>query len=245
MDFMKNRTKILTAVIGLTLFSNVNAAIINADLNELDDGLAFIDTDQGLEFVDLTQTIRHSMEYTRTLLEPGRKFEGFRIANHQEISSFMTNLEQTLSGDLRATSLYDDGGYMSSNNSTTDYGIVINYLKNVTGVTARLGANVLFSSGYYYDNDTDRVMAADLFIDTSNKYNRLQYGTGDYDPNSGANGSGIWLVSGGGNTLSSRNDESLVANNPNNAAVDVPEPSTLFLSLMGALGLIARKRIRT
>jgi len=79
--------KLASAVTALILSTNVNAALVAADRFVSGDGLITQDTETGLEWLDLTETVGMSYNSVTSELGDGGLFEGWRYATAVETFS--------------------------------------------------------------------------------------------------------------------------------------------------------------
>ncbi len=88
--------KLLLSVAIVLLISNVStvkAAILESDWLIVGDGLITLDTESGLEWLDLTQSIDRSFNDVSTQFGSGMDFEGFRYATYIEWRALMTHAD--------------------------------------------------------------------------------------------------------------------------------------------------------
>lgn len=83
----KMRLCFLVLFAGLFSFSSAHAILIEADFNSDGDGLITRDTETGLEWLDLNQTVNYSYNAMLAELGTGGKFDGFRYATVSDIDT--------------------------------------------------------------------------------------------------------------------------------------------------------------
>ena len=84
-----NLWKLTSVVIGLTLSTSLNASIISVDWQTTDDNLITQDTENNLEWLDLTATTNLSYDYVSSQLGVGGVFEGWRYALSTDVIGFL------------------------------------------------------------------------------------------------------------------------------------------------------------
>ena len=92
------------------LFSSpISAQVIEVDSAIFGPGTLTRDTVQGLDFLDLEDTLGRSFQDVSSQLGSGGEFEGFRYATFDEIESLVSNYNSpaTPPGTLRLTTLLD------------------------------------------------------------------------------------------------------------------------------------------
>lgn len=82
-----------------------NAAFIELDWKSTGDNLITFDTNTGLEWLDVTQSVNNSFNYINTQFGAGGDFEGFHYATTDEVSEFMRNAGWPLSFGLQFSTL--------------------------------------------------------------------------------------------------------------------------------------------
>lgn len=83
-----NIWKLASTTASLVLSMNASAAIMNADWQIAGDNLITVDTDSGLEWLDITVTTSRSYNDVSSKLGSGEEFDGWRYATALEISGF-------------------------------------------------------------------------------------------------------------------------------------------------------------
>lgn len=208
----------------VTTFAILTMAVSGtASSSIIDNGLYTTDTQSGLDWLDLSDTVGLSYDYVSNQLDAGGDFEGWHYANGDQFN----DLWSTLTG----TTLDGTYGYQYANNSSA-----LESYQNIFGITREFfdtsGQQPIVtdrqSLGLISDDATPgRKWAASILDDTlddSNDYfkaHSMQYGlfeTRDY--------LGSWLV--------------------RDTAVTVPEPSIIALFSFGLVGMtfIQRKNKR-
>jgi hypothetical protein len=212
---MENKAmKLLTKLFAISAISlaslSANAELISTDWKTTGDSLATLDSETGIEWLDLTQTWNLSILTVQGLLDTN--YEGWRLPTRNEVAVMMNT-----NGFSPVNGLFGSFfGY--TYNAERSYGLVFNDTK------ATLGGNTVLMSGvrngsYVYTN--------------INQSDALSYRHGT---------KGVFLVNDGGVTLSSINDPSLNANNPNAPVADVPVTFALGGLAMMAFGLRRKQK---
>ena len=87
----------VSLIVGLLVIDTGAArasTLVSIDLNTSDDGLLTLDTETGLEWLDLTQTdLGMSFNQMSAQLDPGGTFEGFRYATEGEVLTLVNNAD--------------------------------------------------------------------------------------------------------------------------------------------------------
>jgi len=230
------KLKVIMASVAIAACFSANSAIISTDWKVDGDGLARLDEDTGIEWLQLSQTHGKSINQVRDLLET--TYAGWRLPTQSEVGEFIGNIigmdlssngntpiqivSSNASDEARAATFIGSFGYtLYANNLRYAYGFHV----------SDDGQSALVSGTAYNPSAT---VKAYIYNDVGASFNYAQV------PYS------VFLVSDGGTTLSSLNDPSLNANNPNAPvnAVDVSEPASatiIGLSLFGLLMGMRRK----
>lgn len=206
------------AMAAMIMAGSANAELVETDWLADSDGLATLDTNSGLEWLDLTLTDGMSINQVSLELGDGGQYEGWRLATASEVHDLMRNYfgVEYIEGEGQKTySRYASGEQID------DW----QYHFGITGAEGR-------SMGRYDNGEGQSVMAGTRNSGTTYiDYNR---GTLDNDKDY----DGVFLVSEGGLTLSSQLDPTLGGQREINDASDVPAPigfaaAGLLLGLSG------------
>lgn len=208
---------IATLAAGL-ISTQASAAFVPTDWKSSGDGLATLDTETGLEWLDLTQTGGKSINEVKALL--GTTYEGWRMPTYEEIYQLASSMFPIVKANPGVTI---DGKY--SGNDLKSFSLWGQNVGSYTyGMYEREGSTYFWGAygtrtyfDYLYANHLDR--------------------KGVYE--------GVFLVSDGGTTLSSINDPTLNINNPN-APINMADVSTpAGLAAAGVLMLMLGARRKT
>lgn len=213
------RTSFISAlVLTFSAFSmQVNASLIPTDWKNAGDALATLDTDTGLEWLDLSLTARDSLETLASRLSSD--LAGWRMATQSEVDRLHLNYDST----LYSTKVE----YIGTTNTK------MNPWRSLFGITGSGSA----SMGVYQRDDGQwGVVGAYrtglprwLTMGGSMNLSEMQYSINVW--------SGYFLVSDGGTTLSSQLNPTLNANNPNAPVNQSPSDVSIHASF-GLLGLL-------
>lgn len=244
--FKRTALRVLFLTAGL-ISAQANAAFVSTDWKSQGDAKATLDTETGIEWLDLNLTTGKSIIDVKQLIKEGGSLFGWRLPTTNEVESLMLRFfpEWNLtpgetSGIERAT----------TNGYTMPEGLNFSNLFSLSVQLNFADSFAQWSMGMYSDNDGNTYSAGwfrQHFYANSNVRNSV----GIHYPRSGESyrdrAYGVFLVSDGGTTLSSINNPMLNVKNPNapvnQVAADVPVHAgfgVLGLIFM-ALGLIKRK----
>lgn len=213
--------------------TQANAAFIATDLKDKGDALATLDTETGIEWLDLTLTKGMSINAVLNSIANG-SLKGWRLPTASEVENLMRASLPTFT----FTYMYNSGvPYYADTGSGAKTRIVDSW-RNMFGKTSQHQ-----SYGFYLKGSA--VCNAGALSDGVSYFTVLSACTpGDLSSspylNQGSSAHGMWLVSDGGLTLSSINDPMLNINNPNAPANQVPEvPADVPVHAgFGLLGLL-------
>lgn len=197
---MKHLLYAAMVIIGTLSFSS-HAGFIATDWKASGDKKATLDTDTGLEWLDINLTKGKSINEVSLLIDNGT-YSGWRLPSKAEVVQLMANFypNPAISGSQLATKTAEFAGlfgvtYFNSNNSVWSYALY----KDTDAGPNRIG---YAGSRYHADQGIVYPTTLASFMGFSSGY--AQYG--------------VFLVSDGGVTLSSINDPSINANNPSSPA---------------------------
>ena len=228
--------KVITSTLLALSFSFVaNASIVNIDWKTEGDNKAFLDTTTGLEWLDLTQSKGYSINGAKAELGSNGEFKGFRVATFEEVYGLFDTMKSETRKKVRSPTyrgelLYDfrwtSGGEMlgytgssCSGSKCTLYRRAMDYAGYLLGVVGRTNTssgNAHYTYGLAETSSggtrltsigQQRVRGSAIYL----KHNMYTYDNTSY---SNAN-YGVYLVSDGGNTLSSKLNPELMINNLN------------------------------
>jgi hypothetical protein len=227
---MKLISKIF-AVSSIALASiSANAELISTDWKTSGDSLATLDESTGLEWLDLTQTINMSINQAEDLMNS--TFAGWRLPTRSEVTQLMVNAFPS-----QAKFVEGEGGRSIANATLDNETDNFRFLFGTTYATSTYE----FSYGLF-ENDVIDARYSLLYSGAADKISDdsvslfSNYGIGT-DNDHTHTYIGVYLVSGGGTTLSSINDPSI-----NNGSANVPLPATAALLGLGLLGFGARRK---
>jgi hypothetical protein len=229
-----NKTSQFLASSTIALASMVaNAELIPTDWKTTGDSLATLDRQSGIEWLDLTQTDGMSINQAKGLLSS--TFEGWRLPTRTEVTQMMVNQFPSQSENMQRS-----GGWW------TDEANFDNQVDQFRSMFGNTFSDITYdnSFGLFKNDNTEQrqVLRSGVIDKRSDNYvevysnhiiiDSLNYTNDLY---------GVYLVSDGGTTLSSINDPSLNANNPN-APTSIPLPATAPLLGLSLLGFAARRK---
>ncbi|APD91959.1 hypothetical protein BM525_18935 (plasmid) [Alteromonas mediterranea] len=214
--------RLLTGAL-LTLSFASHAELVSTDWKTEGDALATLDTETGIEWLDLSETDELSIDTVISMTSAGGEFEGWRLPTQSEVTALL----QTL---------FPAGISTGKQTSTAKYGESVSAFYELFGYTA---TDTPRAYGLYQRDDTGAVrMAGASGSDTV----FANYSHSVYSTTLSHTYYGVWLVSDGGDTLSSINDPSLNIMNAN-SPYNVPLAGSGALALL-ALGAGVRKKSR-
>jgi hypothetical protein len=222
--------------------TSAQAELVETDWKNTGDALATLDTETGIEWLDLTQTDYMSINQAEGLTGEGGAFDGWRLPTRDEVTQMMVNAFPSIasqmnpggSGLVTSATTQNEADIFSALFGQTDTDSWNNYsygmLKNDPGQDF----SVIYSGALDVKSTTNKVNIRSN-VNLRNDYN---YKNATH---------GVFLVSDGGTTQSSLLDPSLNINNTN-APVninDVSAPALLSLMSLGLFGFAARRRSST
>lgn len=206
---MRNLHKLFASIAIATVFmsAQAQAAFTTTNWKSNGDGFATLDQSTGLEWLDISRTAFWTPGQVLSAMNTGGSLAGWRLPTPSEVTTMMNNwFAQSWSG----FGITHYSGYPSS---------VINFY-NTFGVTRAIGESSnghRWGVGFYFNGTT--MSGAGVYHRNSWGDQSGQAWVNDptsYTAASGAmDGAGMFLVSDGGLTLSSKNDPSLNVANPN------------------------------
>lgn len=207
MKFLKYAT-----LAALIMTGSANAELVETNWLNDSDGFATLDTNSGLEWLDLTLTDGWSINQVKAEIGAGGQFEGWRLATAYEVHDLMRNYfgVQYLEGEGQRTYL----GYASD--------VQVDTWQIHFGISGPEGR----SMGRYDNGNGYSVMAGTRNSGTT----YIDYSRGSLDNSN--NYDGVFLVSEGGTTLSSKLDPTL------GGLRDVQAPSDVSVPAIAGLGML-------
>lgn len=215
-------------LISLSLLSiPTHAAFISTDWKSAGDKYATLDTETGLEWLDLTRTTGKSMNEVAASLST--TYKGWRFPTFTEIIELMTAMFPMHSAYAVTTPLTGSG--TASKNAAWTFSNLF-----LTGVTE----TPRWAEGFFM-RDNGVISMTGVYYGTNSQYwtpnNNYVYSANSKGPLLG-----VYLVSDGGTTLSSIQDPSLNASNPNAPINNIPPvgdgASDVSAPALGVFGLI-------
>lgn len=249
-----------------TLFTGVaQADVVRVDWKTEGDARIALDEDTGIEWMRLNETFGMSVNQVIAETEAGGKFSGWRLPTPAEVEQMMKNVMHWQASQISpdGTTRVDGynwytGGshynghlrdrwsstlglvYNSSGRGSTykrywrGYGLFLNDADNAPSLAAE---DVLMSGFAYQINNTGTSRSLKYYHYTYNDWTHDSYNRDFADSMYG-----VYLVSDGGMTLSSKEDPSINANNPASPYnVPVTGAAATLLILAGA-GAMRRRQ---
>ena len=204
--------------------SSAHAGYVYTDWKTEGDQLAVLHEETGIEWLRFSNTINMSVNQVKN--DP--TFVGWRLPTAEEVDVYFSSFFEThshLSGVNKGNSSIINGYSGQAQNWADTNG------KSTT--------SPIRSYGFGY---TDNGTVAFYGLSYASGKTNFRYAVEGYTEDTASPYFGIFLVSDGGTTLSSINDPTLNANNPNAPVNTVSTPFTLGALLMVMGGIAGRRR---
>jgi hypothetical protein len=223
-----------SALLGfMTLSGAAHADYITLDWQEEGDSRAFLSEETGIEWLKLDETTGYSVSSIPSEFGEGGEFEGWRLATRAEVNALMDDI---IDYELNEGTTY-------ANWSSTDVPGIYEEFMSLFGLTHESG-NSTYSYGYYANDFATTGLDGDVLMTGVNSTNGTRlyedYEHASYSYTNTSSIVGVFLTADGGATLSTQQDPTLVSNNANAMANQVPV-FTFGAGLL-ALGLIGFRK---
>lgn len=210
-----NKLAFVLCAMGLSFGSQ--AELINTHWKENGDNKAVFDTKTGLEWLTLNQTDSKSISYVMNQLGDGGLYEGWSLATYHQVEQMLEYAYENISQRDFVLSLF---------RTTRSY-----YYG-----TAGNGYTRYWSGGYVLNDEDDGVYYAGAWVGGGSGWSPLvNAGVG---VNHASSNVGVYLVSTGGTTWSSLNNESV------SELQDVNTPLSMAIGGLGLLGFMGSRKKR-
>lgn len=244
-------------VLFTTLLSGAaHADFVNIDWKEAGDQRAVVDTETGIEWLKLTETLGQTISDAVAETATGGAFEGWRLATRYEVAEMIENI-----GLITQEEMFEADPYYGRIIKTTfeEYSYATEVLdSNYFKWTSAFGAyqqtgNSLYSVSYglyhgatqyqKYEAGYNYSYSAPIASRDGERRHRGQAYHGWPTQGRGSYDAGVFLVNDGGVTLSSIQDPSINANNPNAPTSVSVGGGVSALVLMLAAARLRRRRV--
>ncbi len=236
----------ISLFMGLLLNANIAlAGFVETDWIEEGDSLATLHEETGIEWLDISITGNMSIDHVINEMDDGGVFYGWRFPTEIEISSMMNSFFDGVF-DVREGERYQVYGDWHADKGTYFYGSNRDarflFFSDFFGTTYESGLYV--QSRAVYLNEDNEILISGIRTNQSSEYRETTLNTSaDYNMSSTSESYfawGVWLVSDGGETISSQLDPTLNQNNIRNVNI---QGATLALSMVALFFAGARRRI--
>lgn len=239
-------SKMKFSIASLVLLSSISvqANIITTDLIK-DDGMIAFDTDTGKEWLKLNATKGLSIAGVKVMLKEGGKYEGFRLPTEEEIEEYLSNAYNYFVKDVAGVELVDNPIdstplsqkiYGQSGYGTTEEQRAGQDLTGMLGKSNSIG----YSYGYYVGRngsiEWSGFNSSNGDLEYRQDYNKNKYNSDIYESWKDDNFS-VFLISDGGYTHSSLNDDYVISIQSEASSVPLTSTAIIFLS-----GLVFTRR---
>lgn len=237
--------------LGLMLSSlQAHAAFIETDWKSTGDKLSTLDTATGLEWLDLTLTKGRSIAHTIAELNEGGLYKGWRLPSASEVHGLMSSILSDYAWAFNQNVYKSTQVAYSSNNGASHQ---VRQFWQLFGMTQIQQGDASGSFGMYLDPNYNGSLLAGPQNGTNTGSGRDRYIYNYTLPGASYayHSYGVFLVNDGGVTLSSIQDPTLNASNPNAPvnqietevpSVDVPAPAGLFALVLVLIGCMYRRK---
>jgi MYXO-CTERM domain-containing protein len=213
--------------------------LVESDWQNTGDALATLDTDTGIEWLDLTQTDGMSINQAETSTVSGGTFEGWIFPTSAEVTQMIVNAFPSQASKAQAgvdfvitnTTIDNEADAFRALFGRTNYNTGYFHTLGILKGEASQTGDVIYSGSDDKRNSEFVRISLNKYISNLYSYKNTTFG--------------VYLVSDGGTTLSSQMDPSINANNVNAPAADVSAPALLGLMGLGLFGFAARRRSST
>jgi len=227
---------IVAGTLALTMGASAHAEMQIKDWKTEGDGLIVFDTETGLEWLNLQSTIRNSINTITPLLET--EFAGFSVANKSQI-------DEMLNGVMPSIFTTEDY-YLGRDGSTDRVASPLVDTSESALFRTLFRAKKSYTYGVFAHNEdpsgvyTAGILGSNIWSSGQVAYYDLRLDRDDYAMEE--NKSGVYLVSQGGYSYSSLNDEEM-QNIQANAMANVSSPLGLGVAGIALMGFAARRKL--
>jgi hypothetical protein len=223
---MKLKNTLVAATLSLFITS-AHAGFVHTDWKAEGDNAATLHEDTGIEWLKLTNTFMMSIEQVSSNAE----FDGWRLPTPTEVNTLMNSI-------LGLDFVVGEKTYRAptSGNKQAWAGPAWNPL---------LGAirdGNYYSTGAHLDGN-DELTSTGVVYQSSFGNSTIIHDYEPYPDGKERHYRGVFLVSDGGTTLSSRQNPNINANNANSPVANVSAPALLGLMSLGLFGFAVRRRL--
>lgn len=215
-------------------FSSIsaNAAFINTDWKVENDSQVVLQEETGIEWLKLNNT--YGLSINQVLSDP--IYDGWRLPEGHEVDALIN--------DFFEISFFVEGSNYVSSGGSSWYDTGKSWVNTFGfGVLASTG-NTL-SLGLHFGTTGDVTSSGAMYRRTRSNGGAVSDEVGTFTSDYSSANYGVFLVSDGNLTISSINDPSINANNPNansGDVIEVSEPATLGVLAAGLFGLMFVRR---
>lgn len=190
------------------------AELIQTDWKVENDNRVVFDTESGVEWLKLSETDSKSISYVMSQLGEGGLYEGWSLATYDQVDEML--------------------GYAYDNISPGKFVNLFGYTRSYYYGTAGSGYTRYWSAGYVHNVENDKVYYSGAWNGGGSSWSPLSE-TSVSITHSSVN-VGVYLVSTGGVTWSSLNDESV------NSLQNVSAPLSMAIGGLGLMLLGSRRK---
>jgi hypothetical protein len=208
----------LTLIALLISATSAHAELVATDWKNTGDGLATLDTDTGIEWLDLTQTDGMSINQAEGLTVVGSTFDGWRLPTRAEVTQMMVNAFPSQAAQVQGSEFWTVTNSIADNE--------VDRFRAMFGHTS-VWAEEDLTHGLFKNDDGQAYSVLWTGVQDIRSTNRVtMYSNArmSYTYNTTSQAYGVYLVSDGGTTLDSQLDPTINENNVNYVAPE-PEPS--------------------